>query len=194
MNPLAFSGGPNLIAAENLILEIEELLGVLECTEEKKVRFATFKLVGEANRWWRSTKLVEEQQLGYASVTWSYFRKVFFNKYFPITTREVEVEEFMHLTQGFSSVQQYTAQFMELSRFAPHMVLDELKKAPIFERGLKQKIRIQVAMLLVQSFTKLVDRAMATKASATHSFTSRGFVKVCEIEAQSLGIELGVAM
>ncbi|XP_057969550.1 uncharacterized protein LOC131158705 [Malania oleifera] len=64
------------------------------------------------------------------STTWSRFREVFFARYFPIATFEVNSEEFLHLTQGWMLIQQYMARFMELSRFAPHMVSDEPKKAP----------------------------------------------------------------
>ncbi|XP_057954884.1 uncharacterized protein LOC131148935 [Malania oleifera] len=45
------------------------------------------------------------------------------------------------------------------------MVSDEPKKARMFERRLRQVIRAQVATLLVQSFTELVDRAMVEEAS-----------------------------
>ncbi|XP_057958679.1 uncharacterized protein LOC131151450 [Malania oleifera] len=145
----AFSRGLNLIVGEDLIQEMEELLGVLECTEEQKVRFATFKLAGEVRRWWRSAKLVEEQRPGY----------------FLIATKDVKAEEFLHLTQRPKNVQQYAVRFLELSYFALHMVSDEPKKARMFKRGLRQSVQSQVVALLMQSFTDLVDRAMAIEAS-----------------------------
>ncbi|XP_057962214.1 uncharacterized protein LOC131153772 [Malania oleifera] len=143
--PIVLRRGVNPIVAKDWAQEIKELLGMLECTEEQKVRFATFKLVREAKRWWRSAKMVEEQCLGYASITRSLYREVFFRRYFPIATREAKV--------------------VELSRFAPHMGPDEPKKAWIFERGLRQGVRSQVALLLTQSFSGPVNKAMAVETS-----------------------------
>ncbi|XP_057952368.1 uncharacterized protein LOC131146651 [Malania oleifera] len=140
-NPPAFAGGPNPIVAEDWIQEIEELLGVLECTEEQKVKYATYKLVGEAKRWWRSAKMVEEQRPEPEVVTWSRFKEVFFDRYFPAVTRAAKVEEFLQLTQGPMTVRQYAVKFVELSRFAPRMVPNEPLKARMFERGLRQSIR-----------------------------------------------------
>ncbi|XP_057962156.1 uncharacterized protein LOC131153727 [Malania oleifera] len=137
MNPSAFVKGVNSIVAEDWVQMIKELLGVLECMEEQKVRYATFKLVGEAKRWWRSVKLVEEQWPGHATITWSHFREVFFNRYFPTTIREAKVEEFLNLTQGHLNVQQYAAKFVELSRFTPYMIPDVPKKVWRFKKGLR---------------------------------------------------------
>ena len=57
-NPPSFNGKPNPIEAKNWFLQMEKLLEALDCTDSQKVRFATFKLIGEAKRWWRSTKAI----------------------------------------------------------------------------------------------------------------------------------------
>ena len=57
-NPPCFDGKPNPTKAENL--QMEELLEALDFTNSQKVRFATFKLIGEAECWWRSTKAILE--------------------------------------------------------------------------------------------------------------------------------------
>ncbi|XP_057958403.1 uncharacterized protein LOC131151168 [Malania oleifera] len=131
----AFVGGVNPIIAEDWVQEIEELLGVLECTEEHKVRFSTFKLVGEVKR------------------------------YFPTATQEAKAQEFLLLTQGPMTVQQYAARFVELSHFVRHMLLDEPRKAWMFKRGLRHGICARVVALLTQSFSELVDRAMIIEAN-----------------------------
>ncbi|XP_057972832.1 uncharacterized protein LOC131160983 [Malania oleifera] len=127
---------------------MEELLTILHCTKEQKVQYATFKLVGEAKRWWRLVKLIEKQRLGPTVITWSHFKEVFFDQYFPAATWAAKVEEFLQLTQGSMTIQQYATKFVELSRFTSHMVLDEPLKAQIFKRGLRQGIRAQVVALL----------------------------------------------
>ncbi|XP_057953808.1 uncharacterized protein LOC131148089 [Malania oleifera] len=147
MNPPSFLGGANPIVAENWVQEIEKILALLRCTDEQKVLYATFKLTEEVERWWLAVKLLEEQRSVPTMLTWEHFREIFFDRYFPNTSRDVKVEEFLNLTQGHLIVQQYAAQFVDLSRFAPYMVPDEFRKAWRFERGLRQEIFEQVTVL-----------------------------------------------
>ncbi|XP_057965432.1 uncharacterized protein LOC131155994 [Malania oleifera] len=107
---------------------MEKILKVLNCTEEHKVLFATFKLTGEVERWWLAVKLLEEQWAVPTIMIWRCFKEVFYDRYFPATTRNAKAEEFFNLTQGHLTVQQYDARFVELSRFSPFMVLDEYQK------------------------------------------------------------------
>ncbi|XP_057981125.1 uncharacterized protein LOC131166550 [Malania oleifera] len=102
-------------------------------------------------------------------MTWRRFKELFYDRYFPATTRVAKAKEFFHLTQGQLTVQQYAAKFMEVSRFAPFMVPDEFQKARWFERGLKPRIHEQVAVLKVQSFSELVDRATVQELSLQRS-------------------------
>jgi hypothetical protein len=37
---------------ENWLNDVEELLVTLGCTNEQKVAYAAYKLMGEAKRWW----------------------------------------------------------------------------------------------------------------------------------------------
>ena len=88
-NPPSFDGKPNPTEVENWFLQMEKLLEVLDCTDSQKVRFATFKLIGEVERWWRSTKaiwrewtLIETPSLG------RNLKGVFYDNYFPEVVRE----------------------------------------------------------------------------------------------------------
>ncbi|XP_057954103.1 uncharacterized protein LOC131148418 [Malania oleifera] len=140
--------------------KIEKVLVVLQCTEEQRVLFATYKQIGEVERWWTAIKLLREQRAVPIAMTWFQFRELFFDRYFSATTRETKVEEFLNLKQGQQTVQQYAARFIELSRFVLYIVPDEAKKARQFERGLRREIYKQVAVLKVQDFAELVDRVV----------------------------------
>ena len=48
--------------------------------------------------------------------------------------------EFIRIAQGTQSVYEYEQKFVELSRFAPHMVDTEARKVRHFERGLREEI------------------------------------------------------
>ena len=83
-NPLSFDEKPNPMEAENWFLQMEKLLEALDCTDSQKVRFATFKLIGEAERWWRSTKaILDGMDTERNPITWEKFKGVFYDNYFP---------------------------------------------------------------------------------------------------------------
>ena len=102
---------------------------MLGCTDEQKVIYVAYKLFGEAKRWWLSRSVLLEQELQGAPITWERFKVEFLNQYFPRSAWEVKAREFSNLVQGSLSVEEYVARFMELSRFAPHLIPDEEKKA-----------------------------------------------------------------
>ena len=82
-NPPSFDGKPNLTEAENWFLQMEKLLEALDCTNSQKVQFATFKLIGEAEYWWRSTKaILEGMEIERNPITWEKFKGVFYDNYF----------------------------------------------------------------------------------------------------------------
>ncbi|XP_057969300.1 uncharacterized protein LOC131158445 [Malania oleifera] len=129
MRPSLFSGGPDPLVAANWVHDMEDILAVLSCTDEQKVLFATFKLTGEAKRWWRLARL------------------------------SAKAVEFLHLTQGSLIVQQYMARIIELSQFAPFLVPDEERKVRKFEEGLRQSLLERVIGFQAQTVAEVVDRA-----------------------------------
>ena len=99
------------------------------------MRFATFKLVREAERWWRSTKaILEGMDTERNSITWEKFKGVFYDNYFPEVVWERKEREFADLVQGSMTVEQYAAKFIELSRLGPHLILTEVKEASRFQK------------------------------------------------------------
>ncbi|XP_057950959.1 uncharacterized protein LOC131145790 [Malania oleifera] len=138
MNPLAFSRETDPAIVKNWMQKINKILTVLHYINEMRVLYATYKLTGEAERWWMATRLLEVQRPIPVAMTWSRFREVFLDKYFLATVGEAKVVEFLNLSQENLRVQQYAAKFIEVSRFVPYVVPDEVKKARMFERGLKR--------------------------------------------------------
>ncbi|XP_057962318.1 uncharacterized protein LOC131153886 [Malania oleifera] len=97
MNPPAFLGETDLVVAENWMQEIEKVLAMLQCIEERRVLFATYKLIGEVKRWSTKVKLLEQLRSVPIEMTWDRFKEIFFNIYFPASSREAKVEEFQNL-------------------------------------------------------------------------------------------------
>ncbi|XP_057969318.1 uncharacterized protein LOC131158467 [Malania oleifera] len=136
MNAQTFLGGFDPVVAKNWTQEIEKIGTVLHCMDELRVLYATYKLT-----------------------------KIFFDHYFPATVREAKVIKFVKLTLGSLTAQQYAAKFIELSRFAPYIIPNEVKRVRMFERGLRQDIFKQVAVLKMEDLSELVDRATVAEES-----------------------------
>ncbi|XP_040996102.1 uncharacterized protein LOC121242280 [Juglans microcarpa x Juglans regia] len=125
---------------------------------EQKVAFATFKLTGEAKRWWISERTIREVE-GTEIVSWLHFKQIFLERFFPSSFREDKAMEFATLVQGTMTVHQYAAKFTELSRFATYLIPDEEKKVRKFEQGLNEKLYERVVGFQIQNFSEMVNKA-----------------------------------
>ena len=67
--------------------------------------------------------------------------------------------EFMELIQGNKMVLQYEAKFTELSRFSPHIMVGDVRKAKKFQRGLRPSIRTWMATLRLKAYSEVVETA-----------------------------------
>ncbi|XP_041009398.1 uncharacterized protein LOC121253450 [Juglans microcarpa x Juglans regia] len=100
-------------AAEDWIQDIEEIFNVLECTDQQKVRFAAFKWIGEAKRWWNSEKAIREADAT-GVVSWPRFKQNFFDRFFSKAVQKARGREFTNLVQGTMTVRQNAAKFAKL--------------------------------------------------------------------------------
>ena len=119
---------------------------------------SSFMLKGEAEHWWRSTKKtvpLEEDEI----LTWTVFLDAFYEKYFPNSVRDEKEVEFMELIQGNKTVLQYEAKFTELSRFSPHIMVGDVRKAKKFQRGLRPSIRTRMVALQLKAYSEVVETA-----------------------------------
>ncbi|XP_062161924.1 uncharacterized protein LOC133868950 [Alnus glutinosa] len=116
--------GPN--AAEAWLTDIEVLFDTLSCTDEQKVRYVRLKLTREAGQWWSSRKVLLGDDV---VITWEIFKVEYNRRFFPRAQRQLRAIEFQNLVQGNMTVEQYSARFMELARFAANLIPDEESKA-----------------------------------------------------------------
>ncbi|XP_065634544.1 uncharacterized protein LOC136069694 [Quercus suber] len=161
-NPPTFDKGPDPMAAENWLLKIEKSLRALECTNTQKVMYATFSLQGLAKRWWFSTEQLLRMELGRdAPITWEKFKEFFNGTYFPDVVRTRKAKEFSDLVQRAMTVEEYAAKFVELSHFAPYLILDESKKVKKFQECHNGRIRPLIIASGVDTFTEVVKWAIS---------------------------------
>ncbi|GMQ10632.1 hypothetical protein CsSME_00053558 [Camellia sinensis var. sinensis] len=84
-------------------------------------------------------------------MTWAQFKGVFFEKYFPQC--------------GTMSVAEYETKFIELARYAPHMVDTEYKKARKFEGDLNVAILDRINVLKLPNYVNVLDRALMAESN-----------------------------
>ena len=89
--------------------------------------------------------------------------------------KEME-ERFIRLQQLNRSVNEYAAEFLRLSQFAPYMVTDEEKRASKFQQGLKIDIQIFLKQLKaysqVLSIAREVERGLEKKSRSQKQIES----------------------
>ncbi|KAI3932260.1 hypothetical protein MKW98_024980 [Papaver atlanticum] len=78
---------------------MEKEFDALKIPEEKKVRFATYMLEGEAELWWWSIKHMHD-----VNMCWQKFEELFLGKYFSPTAGALKGDEFPTLRQGSMTV------------------------------------------------------------------------------------------
>ena len=95
-------------------------------------------------------------------ITWEEFRTLFLGKFFPRHSRDRRYQEFLSLSQGDLSVEEYTSRFSELRRYAPHQ--DERDMAMRYISGLSYRIRIHVVSLCCETINRAIAAAMLVEA------------------------------
>jgi hypothetical protein len=61
---------------------LEELLRVIDCTEEQRVKYAVYKFSGEARQWWYAKRNLLVMELGSEeAITWTRFKEEFYQEY-----------------------------------------------------------------------------------------------------------------
>jgi hypothetical protein len=151
-----FEGTEGPDAADAWLTDIDALYTTLGCTDEQKVQYLALQLTGEAGRWWNVRKVLLEEE---TVITWKMFRVEYNRRFFPRSQRQLRAIEFQNLVQDNMTVEQYSARFMELARFAANLIPDEETKAERFENGLNPRIRERVICLEIKDYARLVEVA-----------------------------------
>ena len=115
---------------------------------------AKIQLKDVARTWW----LAEEATLE-KPITWDQFSKGFYERFFPATAQRDMEEQFIRLQQRNRSVDEYAAEFLRLSRFAPYMVADEEKRASRFQQGLKMDVQMYLIPQQLKTYSQVLSIA-----------------------------------
>ena len=154
LQPAVFSGTEKPLDAEQWLIDTTDLLKAARVPDENQVEVAKIQLRDVARTWW----LAEEATLE-KPITWDQFSKGFYERFFPATAQKEMEEQFIRLQQRNRSVDEYAAEFLRLSRFAPYMVSDEEKRASRFQQGLKMDVQMFLIPQQLKTYSQVLSIA-----------------------------------
>ncbi|MQL70071.1 hypothetical protein Taro_002364 [Colocasia esculenta] len=96
-----------------------------------------------ADVWWSSILRIRLED-GDRQVTWDEFTCLFKAKFIPEHVQDKMGQEFLSLTEGSMSVQEYEARFVELLKYVPHIVADERRKVKKIVMELRPSLRTRL--------------------------------------------------
>jgi hypothetical protein len=74
-----FKGNLNSREVREWLTNLEELLRVMDCTEEQRVKYVAYKFSGEARRWWYVKRNSLVMEFGSEeAITWTQFKVEFY--------------------------------------------------------------------------------------------------------------------
>jgi hypothetical protein len=131
--PLPFSSAPEPMDAENWLRDTERKLNTVGCSDDEKLRYATYLLSGPATAWWENLLAIQPPRIG---ITWTQFKQKFRETHVPDSIMELKRREFENLKQNDSPVMRYVREFSVLSCYATDEVDTEEKRKKIFMKGI----------------------------------------------------------
>jgi hypothetical protein len=77
-----FKGNLNSGEVRVWLTSLKELLRVMDCIEEQRVKYAAYKFFEEARRWWYTKRNLLVMELGSKkAITWTRFKEEFYREY-----------------------------------------------------------------------------------------------------------------
>src|SRR5512141_2493855 len=155
--PPTFAIAVEPMEASDWLRTVEKKLGLIQCTDQERVVFATHQLVGLASEWWDSYEASRPE--GH-TITWDEFSSVFKRSHVPTGMITLRKREFRYLKQEDLTVTEYLHEFHRLAHYAPEDVETDEDKQEKYLQGLKDEITVQLLLEEYEDFEKLVDKAI----------------------------------
>jgi hypothetical protein len=111
--------------AKDWLKGLEKKLMIAQCMDHERVLFATHQLYGTMTNWWETYC---NTHANIDTITWNEFKAHFCAHYVSSGTIKLKKKEFVELTQGSMTVNEYLNSFIQLSRYAPDNINTDEKK------------------------------------------------------------------
>jgi len=158
--PPTFDRADDPLEADSWFRTISQKLDVINCVGRERVNLAAHQLVGAAAEWWENFC---EGAPNPETITWEEFKDEFRRYHVPGGLVQLKASEFLALSQGAMTVNQYVRKFIALSRYAPEDVNTDKKKQLMFKKGLKPKLYSQLVSHIYPDFNTLVSQSVLTE-------------------------------
>jgi hypothetical protein len=155
--PTPFASAPELMDAEDWLLDMERKLKMVNYNGGEKIRYATHLLCGPAAAWWDNVISIHPPGRVF---TWEEFKKKFREANVPESIMKLKRREFDNLEQKDKSIMRYIKEFTLLSLYAFEDVNTDEKRKKRFMRRLHPMAKMQLRMLKASDFQELVDAAI----------------------------------
>ncbi|XP_012437111.1 uncharacterized protein LOC105763421 [Gossypium raimondii] len=131
------------------------ILGQIGCSNKDKLGCVVSLLTDEAHRWWMTIKrgTVPDR------LTWDFFLASFRRNFMGEQYLEARRRKFMELAQGTLSVDEYEAEFVRLSQYAPELVSFMVNCCKRFRFRLNHEIKLYLVAKNIEVFDELVEKA-----------------------------------
>ncbi|XP_021856761.1 uncharacterized protein [Spinacia oleracea] len=174
--PPTYEGTVDPVVLESWLREMEKLFTATNCPTHEMVSIGSYYLKMEADNWWST---VRESCLAEGEFGWSEFATKLKERFYPYELRWQKQEEFLSLSQGSLSIQEYTNKFTALSRFATAVVPTEAERVKRYIKKMDPKVRTHVLSSGAKTFQGAYEIALSIHASileeeATKSGSSFG--------------------
>nr|GEW19046.1 reverse transcriptase domain-containing protein [Tanacetum cinerariifolium] len=141
-----FNGTKGVVGLIYWFEQSESVFSRSNCTEDRKVKFATGTLTENALSWWNSyAKHIRIEQPD--KIAWSELKMILTNKYFPRTEVKKMEDKFYNLVVKGNDLKTYARRFQELEVLCPNMVQNTEKLIEVFIGGLLKSIKGNVTAL-----------------------------------------------
>jgi hypothetical protein len=152
--PLPFASTPKPMDAEDWLRDTERKVNTVGCSDDEKLRYATYLLSGPAAAWWENLLAIQPLGIG---ITWTQFKQKFRETHVLDSIMERKRREFENLKQNDSHVMRYVREFSVLSRYATDEVDIEEKRKKRFIKGLHPYMKMQLRLTRPIEFQEFVD-------------------------------------
>jgi hypothetical protein len=131
--PPTFSISLDPLHADDWLKTVDKMLNIAQCTDPKKVLYASGRLTSPVADWWDSYRAAH---VAANTITWAEFSTQFRNYHIPVGLMKIKKMEFLSLNQGNMTVSEYRDKFIQLLRYALEEVAKDERKQEQFMEGL----------------------------------------------------------
>ncbi|XP_057823210.2 uncharacterized protein LOC131035516 [Cryptomeria japonica] len=139
--PPKFDGKTIGDGVEAWVIEMEKYFELCNMSNETKVAWVSYQLIGEAAIWWDNEKF---ENLHHGDITWEIFMQSFRKRWLPQLFFDKKVTEFQNLADGGMTVTQYLEKFTNLLKYILQYQMDERFHIQRFILGLRTHIGVEV--------------------------------------------------